>query len=81
MQTKLTLRLDDDVIEKAKRYAKHRQTSLSRLVAKYFKFLSNLEKPQSKKSLPPITRSLWGVLEDADFEESSYLEYLEGKYR
>ena len=39
MQTKLTLTLEQDVIEQAKRYASAHGKSLSELVSNYFKFL------------------------------------------
>ena len=39
MQTKLTLRLDDDLIEKAKSYAKGTGRSVSQMVADYFALL------------------------------------------
>jgi hypothetical protein len=39
MDTKLTLKLDKDVIEHAKRYAESRQKSLSKLIEAYLKIL------------------------------------------
>ena len=41
MYTKLTLRLDDGIIRKAKRIAKKRKTSVSHLVSDYFKILED----------------------------------------
>ena len=40
METKLTLSLDNEVIKKAKLYAKDKQTSLSDMVENYFYFLT-----------------------------------------
>ena len=40
MKTKLTLRLDDAVIERAKAYAARRGTSVSGLVEDYFRFVA-----------------------------------------
>jgi hypothetical protein len=42
---KLTLRLERDLIEKAKRVAEERETSVSRMVAGFF---DNLESPPSR---------------------------------
>ena len=39
MQTKLTLTLEQDIIEQAKRYANAHGKNLSELVSNYFKFL------------------------------------------
>ncbi|MCX6327314.1 MAG: DUF6364 family protein [Bacteroidia bacterium] len=46
MDTKLTIKFDDDVITRAKRYAKHRKKSLSRMIESY---LDSVTKPNSKK--------------------------------
>ena len=40
MDTKLTIKLDEHIIESAKKYAKERNTSLSKLVANYFDKIS-----------------------------------------
>ncbi len=77
MQSKLTLRLEDDVIKQAKIYAKAHQTSLSKVVADYFQVLT-MEKNTSE--IPPITRSLVGVLNDADVDLDDYKQHLEKKY-
>jgi hypothetical protein len=39
MQTKLTLRLDDALIDRAKRYARRHDQSVSQLVANFFSAL------------------------------------------
>ena len=73
MQTKLTLRLDEDLIREAKALARQRGTSLSRLVADYFRALSRScpERPD-EEALPPLTRSLVGALHEADLDEEDY---------
>ncbi|MDQ7014803.1 MAG: DUF6364 family protein [Gammaproteobacteria bacterium] len=77
MQTKLTLRLDDNLIEQAKRYAKQNDKSLSQVVADYFQLLIQKEKPNK---IPPITRSLIGLLESQQGDEEEYKKHLEQKY-
>jgi predicted HicB family RNase H-like nuclease len=39
MDTKLTLKLDGDIIEQAKIYAKKKNTSLSKLIESYLAYL------------------------------------------
>lgn len=82
MQTKLTLRIDEVLIEQAKQYAQERGSSLSQLVAEYFTVLvtASEEDTSFADSLPPITRSLLGVLNESAFEPEDYGRYLEEKY-
>jgi len=80
MQTKLTLRLEDRLIEQAKEYAAKAGKSVSQVVAEYFKLLtSEKEKPASPSA--PVTRSLRGVLRGAQLDEGDYRKYLEEKHR
>lgn len=44
MNVKLTLQLEKDIIDKAKRYAKTKNQSLSSLVQNYFHFISENKK-------------------------------------
>ena len=79
MQTKLTLRLDDELINRAKSYAKKRGKSVSQIVAGYFSLLD--DKPEKKTSeFTPIVRSLKGSLKGAKVGEKDYYEYLEEKH-
>ncbi len=81
MQTKLTLRLDSEIIERAKDYAQRKETSLSKLVENYFAFLSRTSAAVMADDLPPITRSLWGILEGTCADEREYFDHLEEKHR
>ena len=77
MQTKLTLRLEDTLIQQAKSYAKQHDKSLSQVVADYFQILTE----QSKKpEIAPITKSLVGVLGASNIDEKDYKKHLEEKY-
>ena len=40
MNTKLTLNIDDSVIERAKRYAQRRQRSLSKVIQQYLEYVT-----------------------------------------
>jgi len=79
MQTKLTSRLEDDLIKKAKALAHQRGKSLSKLVTDYFNFIASKEL-QSETELPPIVKSLYGSLANVNINEADYKEYLQGKY-
>ena len=79
MQTKLTLRLEDKLIEKAKILARKRGKSLSKLVSEYFQVITSQD-IKSEKELPPIVKSLYGSMADLDINEEDYKKYLEGKY-
>ncbi len=82
MQTKLTLRLEKDLIERIKAYARTRGTSLSRLVAVYFK---SLEEQQSDEGeLTPVVKELRGVIATSQSAEElveKYRWHLDQKYR
>ncbi|WP_457654689.1 DUF6364 family protein [Rhodocaloribacter sp.] len=86
MQTKLTLRLDEELIRKAKRYARARGKSVSQLVADHFRALTGTKEARlDEEELPPVTRSLLGAFVGerdvpADPEEA-YRKHLEDKHR
>ncbi|HDO06192.1 MAG TPA: antitoxin [Bacteroidetes bacterium] len=79
MNTKLTLRLDDNLIESAKKYSAKTGKSVSRIVANLFEIIKN-EKLKNDIELPPTVSSLKGALKGKDINEKDYKEYLEEKY-
>lgn len=79
MKSKLTLRLDDSLIKRAKKHAKQKGTSVSQMVADYFALIDN-EKVSINEELPPITASLSGIVKEADIQEQDYKTYLEEKH-
>jgi hypothetical protein len=80
MQTKLTLRLEDQLIEQAKSYAAEAGKSVSQVVADYFKMLTT-ERARQTSPATPITKSLRGILRDAKLDEKDYRKFLEEKHR
>ena len=60
MNTKLTLTIEQSVIEKAKRYARNRERSLSDLIENYLKALTNEDDPKTENELSPTLKSLKG---------------------
>ncbi|WP_054693058.1 DUF6364 family protein [Geotalea toluenoxydans] len=79
MQTKLTLRLEDQLIEQAKSYAAHAGKSVSQVVADYFRMLAS-EKNKPSSPSAPITQSLRGSLRGSNLDEKDYRKYLEDKH-
>lgn len=76
---KLTLSVDEGVVERAKQYAANNGTSVSRLVEQY---LDSVSRPIDLNSLPPHLRSLVGVVKaPPDFDaRTEYRDYLAKKY-
>jgi len=77
MQSKLTLRLDDSLIKQAKVFAKQHEKSLSLVVSDYFQLLT---KDIEAIDIPPVTKSLIGVLGSSEVEADDYKKHLEAKY-
>ena len=79
-QTKLTLRMDRELVRRAKSYAEKSGKSVSAIVADYLERLdSGNNGPRSK--LTPAVRSLMGVLKDASQEKGDRRKYLERKHQ
>jgi hypothetical protein len=66
MLTKLTLTIDQSIIEKAKRFAHEKNKSVSRIVEEYLRTIStgNDRFSYSDKIESPITDSLVGMFKD-----------------
>ena len=80
MQTKLTLRLENHLIEHAKRYAVEAEKSVSQIVADYFRVLTS-EKSVTTSPSTPITESLRGLLKNSNVDEDDYKKHLVEKHR
>ncbi|MHB8868102.1 MAG: DUF6364 family protein [Thermoleophilia bacterium] len=80
MNTKLTLRLDDRLISKAKRYSDRSGKSVSQLVADFFSAI-DAEEDIPGTEISPRVRSLRGAFKGSPATEEDYRRYLEEKYR
>ena len=88
MQTKLTLRLDDSLIEAAKEEAARRGTSLSRLVGDLFQSLKASRELDGGRGggngattgLGERASRLFGALGDAEIDPDAYKRHLEEKH-
>jgi hypothetical protein len=80
MDTKLTLKLNKSIIDKAKEYAKGKNISLSKMIENYLQAITN---KQSKEiEISPLVESLIGVIspQKTDFKKD-YTNYLSKKYK
>ena len=85
MDTKLTLKLDKFVIDKAKDYASTHKRSLSRIIESYLRslFTQNDSKENEDIQISPFVKSMTtGVKIPSDFDyKKEYGEYLTQKYK
>jgi hypothetical protein len=82
MDTKLTLKLDQEIIEKAKHYASEKKISLSRIIENYLNSLTS-EKTNDDIQISPFVKSLSsGISIPADYDyKKERGDYLEQKYK
>ncbi len=85
MDTKLTLKLDKFVIDKAKDYASTHKRSLSRIIESYLRSLINKNDPKDSDDIEisPFVKSIaTGINIPADFDyKKEYGDYLTQKYK
>jgi len=75
MSTKLTLTVDQNVIESAKEYAKKNKRSLSNIIEEYLKSLTQNTSTNKKPKLSRLVKELKGSVKDPD-PTKSYKEIL-----
>jgi len=75
---KLTLRIDEELLERAKQHSRRTGRSVSRLVEDYFRFITGEEPSAPPKS--PIVDSLRGLLRGSDLDEEAHRRHLERKH-
>lgn len=82
MDTKLTLKLNQKVIEKAKEYASDKKVSLSRIVESYLKLLIS-EKDNDEFEISHFVKSIsTGTKIPADLDyKKEYADYLTQKHK
>ncbi len=82
MDTKLTLKLNQRIIEKAKAYASNKKMSLSRIVEAYLQSLTS-ENDTSEFEISPFVKSISTETEipaNLDYKKE-YSDYLIEKYK
>lgn len=82
MDTKLTLKLNQSVIEKAKIYAKTKKTSVSKLIENYLHSITE-NSSDNKQDITPVVKSLSGIITLPKNYDSKkeYADFLAKKYK
>ena len=85
MDTKLTLKLDESIIERAKKYASNKKISLSRLIENYLDSIT-LQDKNTELEISPFVKSISTgkiISDNKDWKElrNDYTEYLDKKYK
>ncbi|MFC4097704.1 DUF6364 family protein [Euzebyella saccharophila] len=82
MDTKLTLKLNEEVIARAKAYASNKKMSLSRIVEAYLQHLTS-EKENADFEISPFVKSIatgTQIPSDLDYKKD-YANHLSDKYK
>jgi hypothetical protein len=82
MDTKLTLTIEKDIIDKAKDYARKKGRSLSDLIENYLKLIISSKEKENTEEITPLVRSMMGsfkVPKDFDYKKA-LVEELNNKY-
>lgn len=78
MNTKLTLNIDDSVVERAKRYAQRRQRSLSKVIQQYLEYVTRNDVEPEEVTVE-VAR-LADSLRVTETDDELKLRYLKEKY-
>lgn len=82
METKLTLRLNENVIKRAKVYARKHKISLSKMIESYLDSVTK-QKDEKNTIITPLVESLSGVInlpDDFDYKKE-YRDHLSDKHK
>jgi hypothetical protein len=81
MDSKLTVRLDSHVIDRAKSYARRHNVSVSRMIESYLDSVTQTKSTDIE--ITPLVKSLSGVINlGADYDlNNDYSDYLANKYK
>ncbi len=83
METKLTLKLDKEIIQQAKEYALSKKLSLSKIVEAYLQSLAKEKKVNDDIEISPFVKSLSSGINihtDLDYKKE-YADHLIEKYK
>ncbi|MCF8232360.1 MAG: DUF6364 family protein [Bacteroidales bacterium] len=85
MDTKLTLKIDKNIVEEAKKYASSQKMSLSQIIESYLRFITTQKEPEDKEEIEisPFVKSMSSgkkIPTDIDVK-SDYSKFLEEKYK
>ena len=82
MDRKLTLSLNATVIDRAKRYAREHDISLSKMIEHYLASLTKVPAEDEPRTFTPLVSRLLGVVDlpEGDGYKDDYVNRLLGKY-
>lgn len=84
MDTKLTLKLDQEIIEKAKLYAANKKISLSRIIEAYLQFITNdADSNEMEFEISPYVKSITAgnkIPKDYNYKDD-YTDHISKKYK
>lgn len=82
METRLTITLDETLIDRAKVYASRHKVTLSKLIEDYLEDLAQQEGEQTALELDPLVESLYGIatLPSQIDDKEAYYDHLIKKY-
>lgn len=83
MDTKLTLKLNQQIIEKAKQYAVDKKLSLSRIIENYLNSLTSANSLGNEIEISPFVKSISSKIDipnDYDYKQE-HNNYLDEKHR
>lgn len=86
MDSKLTLKLNESIIKRAKKYAADQKLSLSRLIENYLEALTSDRTQGDDFEISPFVKSISSgkpIPADADWKHlrADYIDHLDKKYR
>ena len=83
MDTKLTLKLNEEIIRKAKKYAHRHHTSLSRMIENYLRKITEHSDVPGEEEITPLVKSLSGIIRlPRNYNpKKNYTGYLPEKYK
>lgn len=75
--------MDEDVIERAKIYARNHKISLSKMIESYFNSLTETNENSNEIKISELVESISGVIQvPNDFDDKNeYRNYLDEKYK
>lgn len=82
METKLTIRIDEEIIKSAKDYAQKNKTSISKIISTYLVSLTGENK--SQYPISPIVKEISGIIpEETNTQKlmNEYHSHLQEKYK
>ena len=79
MDSRLTLKPDQQLIEKAKYYAKTHKKSLSSIIENYLQRIT--DEKRTDEPYTPLVKSLSGIINLPEEKDNGYGEYLTEKYK